>query len=121
MGLLMLVWAFSSHHCYLEKVSGLEFLRCPGEAHDSGDGSDHCNDTGCCALEHAQYHATRHSELMPIGSLISYLPEHVESIDLSLPIDVRLGILTASPPEILSCWRFLYRTALPVRAPSLVS
>jgi len=41
--------------------------------------------------------------------------------DNALPAEVCAGILTAAPPERLSRRHFIFRAALPVRAPSLAS
>jgi hypothetical protein len=120
-GLVMLVWATASHHCDLEQASGWAFLRCASDPHESGDGCDHSKDVGCCSIEYAQYHAPRQLELTPIVGPIIFPPDNFDVVEQSLPKDVSLGILTAAPPELPTSWQFLYRTALPVRAPSLAS
>lgn len=117
----MLLWAIASHHCSLEQASGLEFLRCAPEAHESNDGSDPCREAGSCSIEDAQYHLPRQLGLAPIVGPASFHPEGPYVVEQLLPKEVRLGILTAAPPDLLASWRFFTRTALPVRAPSVPS
>jgi len=106
-------------HCQLESVPGLEFLACQ-TTHTSNPDS-HCGDTGCCAVEKSQYKTEQIRVSFPTPELLPmpYAPLLIPAN--SLPDEVRLGILTAAPPQLLMTWQFSFRTALPARAPSIAS
>ena len=107
-------------HCQLESVPGLEFLACQTTAH-AGKPDSHC-DTGCCASEKSQY--TKSAQLrvtLPSPDLLPILSMPLLDLANALPDEVSVGILTAAPPGLTARWQFSFRTALPVRAPSLAS
>ena len=117
--LTALAWLPMSMHCRLETIPGLEFLACKTAAPQSNPNS-HCADTGCCAAENAQYKAEQnHLALLCQQFVISFAP--VKNLPKALPDEVSLGILIAAPPSFLESWQFSFRTALPVRAPSIAS
>ena len=114
-----MLWLPASAHCQLETIGGLELLRC-ASSNPSGPSQGHC-ENGCCAAEHSQYNGDH-------GRLSVSIPVFLQtstafSIDAprALPDEVSLGVLTAAPPELPKAWQFSFRTALPVRAPSLLS
>ena len=113
------VWLPVSAHCQLEKVPGLEFLRCSADPQAACGNTENCNDCRCCAIERSSYK----SEQSPlIVSLPDLLPVSTTPVpDLALPDEVSLGILTTAPPQLLKIWHFTARMALPVRAPSIAS
>lgn len=122
--LLALTWVLLTSHCKFEAVSGLEFLHCTDDAHESAEadaGADHCDDKACCSVASAQYYAPRQQEIAPIVVLDILPTEKFEVVEHSLPKEVGRGILTGAPPELPPSWQFLYRTALPIRPPSLAS
>lgn len=122
--LVALTWVLLTSHCKIEAMPGFEFLRCATDIHapaESESGGDPCKDTGCCAIESAQYHAPRQQELAPVVVLAIVPPDNFGVVEQSLPKEVSLGILTSAPPELPTSWQFSLRTALPVRAPSLAS
>jgi hypothetical protein len=114
-----LTWVLVSSHCKIEGMPGFEFLRCATDVHESESGGDPCTDAGCCSLESAQYHAPRQQEVAAVVLVAIVATDELRVVEQSLPKEVRLGILTAAPPEIPSSWQFSLRTALPARAPSL--
>jgi len=117
-------WLGMSMHCRLESVPGFEFLACLTESKCHGEQSSQNSapdDAGCCAVEKSEYklNQTRLTPPAPDFALLCSTP----LLDLAntLPDEVSIGILTAAPPSLTTSWQFSSRTALPVRAPSLVS
>lgn len=122
--LLALTWVLLTSHCRIEAMPGFEFLRCATDVHasDTADESgDPCKDAGCCSIESAQYRAPRQHEIAPAVIFAIVPADSFGVVEQWRPKEVSLGMLTAAPPELPSSWQFLYRTALPVRAPSLAS
>lgn len=120
-------WLGMSMHCRLEAVPGFEFLACVTESdchnneQSAGGQSPDTGRDGCCFVEKTDYkiNQTRLTLLAPELILLSSMLV-TDSAD-SLPAEVSPGFLTTAPPELPASWQFLSRTALPVRAPSLVS
>ncbi len=124
--LLAVTWVLLTSHCKIEAIAGFEFLRCASdlESHASPEnGGDPCDDAGCCAVESAQYHAPRHHDLTPTPlTALSLAPQELFHLAASAPsLQIRPGLLTTAPPDLPASWRFFFRTALPVRAPSPAS
>lgn len=128
-GALMLafLWSPLTVHCQLESLPGMAFLACgdPGEdeccrpvapIEDSN-----CESDACAAIESGAYKTEIH-EL----DLNAPASDAVDSSTLSLCADsapraVALLPFCSAPPELPAAWQFHSRTALPPRAPSLVS
>jgi hypothetical protein len=111
--MLALVWAPLTSHCQLESIPGLEFLHCASEATDSG-----CCDDSCTSVESGAYKVPDYQNPVPpiqwsIVLQFSALVPAEEGQPPAKPAD--------APLELLPTWQFSLRTALPVRAPSLVS
>ena len=120
--LLATLWLPLTSHCLIESLSGSAFLPCSSEhTHDSSSDESSHEQEGCCALEASQYHLPKKQESASV--FVVTLPPLglTGEILASLPAEVCLGVLTAAPPELLSTWQFVTRSALPVRAPSLAS
>ena len=109
---LTLLWVPITAHCMLENVPGLQFLKC---ATDTPEGSP-CQDE-CSQLESASYKISdTHTDFMP-----PVLTEILAFVILKFRADEQPITVIETPPEIPSGWQFTFRTALPRRAPSLVS
>ncbi len=139
--LLALAWVLLSSHCRIEALPGLAFLSCGSEVYtagltptgghdqdhesnDSNECGDPCTEKGCCSIESAKFHAPRQHDVAPVApaTLIGLVPsDGFGPFELSIPVEVGRGLLTATPPELPSSWQFFLRAALPVRAPSLAS
>ncbi len=119
--LLALSWIFLSSHCRIGAMPGFEFLQCAADAQAAHEEGDPCQNEGCCAAESAQYQAPRQQENAPVVILAIAPGGNLGLVEESLPEEVSLGVLTAAPPELPTCWQFSLRAALPVRAPSLAS
>jgi hypothetical protein len=119
--LLALVWAPLMSHCVLETVPGFEFLRCDASSQASSPDADHCSDTGCCSVENGDCHPPSLQPLLPLPLLV-LLPLVVPAeAEVCLPSQNSLPVPTPPPPDLASAWQFMFRTALPARAPSSVS
>ena len=113
------LWLPVSAHCQLESVPGLEFLRCSVETADAHSPANDCS--GCCAVEKSQYRAEQVRLTIPAPDLLPLSFTPTLPALTSLPAESGVGILTAAPPELSPSRQFLFRTALPPRAPSLAS
>jgi hypothetical protein len=117
------LWLPVSAHCQLEALTGLEFLACEADSSCHGDPKSSSDNADCCSVEKSQYQQAAQirvnlpsTHLLPVVFTALILPTAN-----ALPAEVCGGILTAAPPELLPSRHFLFRTALPVRAPSLAS
>jgi hypothetical protein len=114
--LLMVCWAPITAHCSLEKLPGLEFLQCVGNA-DSPD----CEGDSCASVESGSYKTQDHPELTvsfaPI--LLAFVPVPLDQV--IKPVCLSAPVLTVAPPEFPQSWQFAFRAVLPARAPSLLS
>jgi len=111
---MALLWAPLTSHCQLESIPGFEFLHCPSEATSSG-----CCDDSCTTIESGSYKVPEHHNLVPLLYLVAAF--HLATItetDLLAEPGVRV---VDGPISLSSTWQFSFRTALPVRAPSVVS
>src|SRR6185369_6609673 len=111
----LVLWVPITAHCHLEKVPGLEFLKCPSDTQDSG-----CQD-GCQVVESGLYKIPEHSVLVPapVDLLVPcFEPTLADEVQ---PGSVPLGLLSLAPPDLRQSWQFVSRAALPVRAPSSLS
>jgi hypothetical protein len=123
--LLALAWVPLMSHCRIEALTDLELFSCStDEHHSTEDSGEPCGDDDtCCAVEFAKYQSPRQQEIVPVAAM-AILPAAdfcSASAPLPLPAEVCLGILTAAPPDLPVSWQFIYRAALPPRAPSVAS
>jgi len=115
------LWLPVSAHCQLENIPGLEFLQCDDDAKSENGSRKDCRDTGCCAVEKAQYKSELHRVTLPSPVLLPVaLTPGFDTVTI-LPAQVSVDILEAAPPHLPRPWQFSLRAALPVRAPSLAS
>lgn len=117
--LAALLWLPVSAHCQLESATGLEFFHCADKTSDSQNPARDCRD--CCALEKSQYRSQQIRLTIPAPDLSPLSATPSLPAASTLPVAVRPGSLTAAPPQLLQTRQFLFRTALPARAPSLAS
>lgn len=117
-------WALMTNHCGLEQLSGLEFLACspqseatPHQPKDCGDDND-----ACATVESVLYKSEQ--------GQIAAAKAPVIAVAFALAILSDLAAIESSadqlspdptPPELARVWQFSFRTALPPRAPSLIS
>jgi hypothetical protein len=113
------LWLPAVAHCQLEALTGLAFLQCHEEASDSHSSSKDCTD--CCAVEKSQFRSVQLRFSAPSPELLLIVPAFLpQPKTVLLPPGHPLE-RTSAAPDLPQRWHFLSRTALPVRAPSLVS
>jgi hypothetical protein len=113
-----LAWLPAVAHCPLESLTGFEFLQCAEESPASQPPSGDCHD--CCAVEKSQFRAEQSRPLVLPPDCLSSCQTPLLIPEASPAVPAALD-LTAAPPDLSPRWHFLARTALPVRAPSLVA
>ncbi|MBI5772854.1 MAG: hypothetical protein HZA89_03810 [Verrucomicrobia bacterium] len=115
--MLLAVWLPATSHCLLEIAGVIHESDCCANAqgaeepgHDAADGN--------CQIEAGNYRLPKPGSFvlspvfMPCLSLLLVSP----ALDLTAPVP-GFGA-NAPPPELPVSWCFLWRTALPARAPS---
>src|SRR6059036_3645002 len=113
----LVLWVPITAHCHLEKVPGLEFLKC---ASDTPERSD-CEGDGCQTVESGLYKISDNSRTAPlpaacvVGCLV---PKPADDLQ---PSRGPLRSLSCAPPDLPQRWQFISRAAPPVRAPSSLS
>ena len=118
--LLALVWAAASNHCKLEQVPGLSFLACTDHAQEAPEQDRGC-DTDGCSVESQLYktETAQTSAPTPIFLFTFFLSPLFD--ELVAPATTSHFLPDAAPVVLTRVWQFSYRTALPPRAPSLLS
>jgi hypothetical protein len=118
------LWVVAGSHCRLEILPGFQFLSCCQHAEPEKTPAHHekeCGDDGCAAVELGFYKLSKPQPppLKPLLTLATW--------QVPVPAECQRGnsdsLVSASrrPPELPRIWQFFQRTALPPRAPSLVS
>lgn len=119
--MLVALWALASNHCRLENIPGLAFMPCSDQADCAGQEDKDCEADGCATVENQIYKTESTPELPPAPVFaFAFLPA-ARFDHHSLPGAVRLVLLDAVPRRLARAWQFSCRTALPPRAPSLLS
>ena len=112
---LALAWVPITSHCTWESLIGGGLFACE-PATEKGDCSS--DEDNCVAVESGSYKMSSTRLEIPAPSFpVEFIPGPVLAALHSLPV----APPTAARPEIPVCWQFISRTALPPRAPSLVS
>ena len=114
------VWPLVTTHCDLEQLPGLAFLACADEAETTHAEKD-CETDTCASVESGFYKTEDTQPVVPTPPLVP--SELLTSILLSPvePASFQIQGFDLAPPELPKSWQFSFRTALPPRAPSLVS
>ncbi|MDB6059511.1 MAG: hypothetical protein JWO95_3355 [Verrucomicrobiales bacterium] len=114
--LFVALWVPLTAHCSLEKLPGFSFLHCPSDTPDT-----QCNDDACQTIESGSYRISADSAVIALPAVCVFwtmLADLSESFSLSA--NGSLGPVLR-PFDLPKQWQFVFRTALPVRAPSLLS
>jgi hypothetical protein len=121
--LLTLVWAAASNHCKLEQVPGLTFLACADHAEETQDipSQDEGCDTDGCSFEVQLYKTENAQASAPAPLFLFTLFLNPLLHELVAPATTSHILPDAAPVVLTRVWQFSYRTALPPRAPSLLS
>ena len=118
---LAILWVPVTSHCLLERLPGLEFLSCcTHDAVPCEDEEKDCAADSCAVVEEGFYKVQDNSDIVPEPVLLSvaFLLDVISAHWMQDPSGESLGV---SPPHLPSSWQFVYRTAAPVRAPSLLA
>ena len=118
--LLTLLWAAASNHCKLEQVPGLSFLACTDHAEETPQQDRGC-DTDGCSFEVQLYKTETAQASMPAPVLLFTFFLSPLFDELVAPSTTSHILPDAAPVVLTRVWQFSYRTALPPRAPSLLS
>lgn len=120
-GVMAFLWLAQAAHCQTEAIPGLKFLACV-EAGTSENEPHSCCGGTCKTIESRQSKTEEKKRLAaPQPEPLPWLTKALTALLLSEPEnDTRISLADV-PPELPKCWQFLSRTALPVRAPSLLS
>jgi hypothetical protein len=76
---------------------------------------------------HERHPAAQHkfkvvkSERLVMGHFLAVVPVELMQSETDCPQPQVFGYSGLSPPALPRCWQFFFRTALPVRAPTLLS
>jgi len=112
--ILLVLWAPITTHCYLEKVPGLEFLKCDGDTPQKD-----CSEDSCSVIEKASYKiANPHTEVPAPPVSLGFDMAFVDRV----PVQPSQALIPIPGPEdIPQGWQFSFRTALLPRAPTFAS
>jgi len=117
---VLALWGLAAMHCKLEAVPGFGFLKSCCFVDSAPSSAGDCESDGCGAVEDGGYRAEEQTASAPQPVLILALFSPV--IEARLPeLQAPPSAASESPPELTKIWQFSHRTALPPRAPSIVS
>ena len=118
--LLVALWVPLTTHCDLARLPGFEFLACADQAGSPPHSDKDCTTDACAVVESGSYLIEEQPLTLPapVLLLVFVTPLTADELDTS-PRD--LDLTDSAPPEHSHIWQFSFRTALPPRAPSLVS
>jgi len=119
---LLALWPLVTSHVLLQHFGLIH------EVHENHDGSGGSHEHGSDDHEfaHGSYRNNSHgisilkmfvaASAFPFGTELLFAPK------APVPEVFHRGLAPpgTGPPELLSCWQFFFRTALPVRAPSFL-
>jgi hypothetical protein len=119
--LFLVLWLPMTSHCLLEGAGLMpDVLRCNDSCAPGGQDQG-CEADACCSLESAAYKvdSERPALITPVLGLL--VPAFFEPVEPPATPQNSLGFISAASPELPVTWQFSFRTALPPRAPSVVS
>ena len=112
---LLAIWLPATSLCLLERANWLSNDECCPSSSEQAPTKDGNN---CCVLASAPYKAGDTRPIAPLAILLSFFTVAEPLAALDEPLHPALSL---SPPDLPNTWQFSFRTALPPRAPSLVS
>ena len=119
---MLLVWLPAQGHCLLDRAGWTSDICCPESesAESQAPVSDPCSEKVCCNLDSPTFKVDDYRALFvgPHPTPVVVLPMLAPIGTASLPSTC---FLTFASPELPASWQFIYRTALPPRAPSIAS
>jgi hypothetical protein len=118
---LVAVWPLITSHCSLEQLPGFGLFACADDAATDSHQDNDCETDGCASVESGFYKTEDSHPTVPTLQMTSF---ELLTTPLSCTEQfIRFGRTDSStaPPELSRLWQFSFRTALPPRAPSIVS
>jgi hypothetical protein len=119
--LVLAVWAACTAHCAVENLWGGATLPCCNEDGGQPDQAPHAPGHCVCGAIQAGGYVSQdgaRSIPLPLGGVVLFV---VAPYPAELPTRPGRVEPAASPPGTVEPWQFLFRAALPARAPSLAS
>jgi hypothetical protein len=118
--LLAVLWLPIATHCDLANLPGLEFLACCDHSDVAPHQDENCRQDACDVVESGNYKVEERPVSVPAPALLAVfllplVPDNPPALQASP------NIATSTPPELPQRWQFVFRTALPPRAPSIAS
>jgi hypothetical protein len=117
---LAVLWTPVSVHCQLEQLPGLEFLSCCSHEDIVPHEDDDCEGDACAVVESGFYKTEERQASLPAPEfeVLEFAAPPTNLVLTSTDADGPL--CSTVPPELPHTWQFIFRAALPPRAPSLV-
>lgn len=113
------LWLPAVAHCQLESLAGFKFLQCHEDATAAHTSSKDCD--SCCAVEKSQFRSVQQRLDVPQPGLLPLFLTLALASEASETAPAHSFTPVAIPPDLPARWQFVFRAALPVRAPSFVS
>lgn len=119
--LLLVLWVPATMHCTLETVPGFSFLQwcCGGDA--APEPGHPCDEDSCSAVESGFYKIEDNPGYSAAWVVLALRTAKEWVVEPAADSLADFIPASSSPPELPRLWQFIYRTALPPRAPSLVA
>ena len=112
---MLALWVPATSHALLESAGLIHQEQPASDAHDEHDAAD-----GICAINSNSTPLAKGAFSTAVLYVVA-LTSLNASVDSIVTHELAANGLGPSPPLLPSSWQFLYRTALPCRAPSIAS
>ena len=114
--LCLAIWLPATHHCQLERLPGLAFLECAGDA----DGQSDCEGDSCDVVERGVYKTPDSADVA--AALIAVLVEN-DLVLMAAPSEAAVPAYIVRDDSALlpQRWQSYSVLAAPIRGPSLLS
>jgi len=117
----LVLWLPVSMHCSLETIPGFNVLDWCCDTAASQSDKDGCAQDSCGEIEAGLYRIEDNPTFAVNLAIVLAMATPVEPLQPPTPTPTTFLSTNSSPPELTQTWQFVYRAALPVRAPSFVS
>ena len=119
--LLLALMVPASVCCY--GAGGCTVEACCSECNDAHDDGDHDAPVSCPSdtIAHSQVPAPVTMPEMQMVELADIIRAMMRLNEIAKTAAAPVPLMTTAPPELRATWHFTHRTALPVRAPSILA
>jgi hypothetical protein len=118
--IVLALWALATVHCDLEMVPGLAFLASCHQQETAPEPENHCDGDACTVVESGFYRMEEAPVSLPAPELVFSLLPPLPEVSCCAAGGA-LASPTDAPLELQTAWQFVFRTALPPRAPSAIA